>query len=190
MLQDFSQDPSKTSKLWEKQMLVACVTAMKATYSTDLNFTMRQWLVNEQRFSSQAYSRFNYLTRKLNLLQKGAILKFPCRIGIEKCLKKMWTLIIETLTKSCQRSSSHSYYYKILMYGHVMAPCQCTHLQSSRCLEMFKWCHITRGCGGRGPCILIELNISEPLLSILPSYLWMQAEKQAGKALEQKLTLD
>ena len=34
------------------------------------------------------------------------------------------------------------------MCWNVMAASQCTNVQSSRCLEMFKWCHITRGWGG------------------------------------------
>ena len=39
MPQYFSRDPSKTSEQWRKQMLMACLTSMKATYGTQAKKT-------------------------------------------------------------------------------------------------------------------------------------------------------
>ena len=41
MPQYFSRDPSKTSELWRKQMLMACLTSMKATYGTQAKIDKR-----------------------------------------------------------------------------------------------------------------------------------------------------
>ena len=41
MPQYFSRDPSKTSEQWRKQMLMACLTSMKATYGTQAKKTKK-----------------------------------------------------------------------------------------------------------------------------------------------------